>query len=140
MASSVAEEIRMTRSRPVGVTILAILAAVAALIAVYHTLQYLHILPFFLGPLAFFGFDLLGALMWGVMAAIYIWLTRNLWNVDPQAWMFLVIITVFNLILALLSIVGASTWQALLPSLLVNGAVLLYCLVPSTRQAFGTAA
>jgi hypothetical protein len=130
----------MTRSRPVGVTILAILAGIAALFAVYHTLQYLHILPFWLGPMAFFGFDLIGALLWAVSAAIYIWLTRSLWNVDPQAWMFLVIIAAFNLILALLSILGASTWQAMLPSILVNGAVLLYCLSPGTRQAFGTAA
>jgi hypothetical protein len=130
----------MTRSRPVGVTILAILAGIAALFAIYHTLQYLHILPFWLGPMAFFGFDLIGALLWAVSAAIYIWLTRSLWNVDPQAWMFLVIIAAFNLILALLSILGASTFQAMLPSILVNGAVLLYCLLPGTRQAFGTAA
>jgi The Golgi pH Regulator (GPHR) Family N-terminal len=130
----------MTRSRPVGVTILAVLAGIAALIAVYHTLQYLHILPFWLGPMAFFGFDLIGALLWAVNAAIYIWLMRSLWNVDPQAWTFLLIISVFNLILALLSILGASTWQAMLPSILVNGAILLYCLVPGTRQAFGTAA
>jgi hypothetical protein len=90
--------------------------------------------------MAFFGFDLIGALLWAVSAAIYIWLTRSLWNVEPQAWMFLVIIAAFNLILALLSILGASTFQAMLPSILVNGAVLLYCLLPGTRQAFGTAA
>ena len=33
------------RHRPVGITILAVLALVAALVAVWHTLQYLHVVP-----------------------------------------------------------------------------------------------
>ena len=41
------------KHRPIGVTILAILAGIAAVIAVYHTLQFLHILPFTLGEMRF---------------------------------------------------------------------------------------
>ena len=33
----------MTRSRPFGITILAIISGLAGVIAAYHTLQYLHI-------------------------------------------------------------------------------------------------
>ena len=129
----------MSKSRPFGVTILAILAGIAAFFAVIHTLQMLHLFPISgpLGVFSFFTFDLLGALLWGLMAAIYIWLVRMLWNLDPQGWLFLVIIAIFNLILALVSILGRSSFQAMLPSILINGIILLYCLLPGTKEAFG---
>jgi len=129
----------MAKSRPFGVTVLAILAGIAAFLAVIHTLQMLHLFPIrgALGVFSFFTFDLLGALLWGLMAAIYIWLVRMLWNLDPQGWLFLVVIAIFNLILAFVSILGRSSFQALLPSILINGVILLYCLLPGTKEAFG---
>jgi hypothetical protein len=129
----------MSKSRPFGVTILAILAGIAAFFAVIHTLQMLHLFPISgpLGVFSFFTFDLLGALLWGLMAAIYIWLVRMLWNLDPQGWLFLVIIAIFNLILAFVSILGRSSFQAMLPSILINGVILIYCLLPGTKEAFG---
>jgi hypothetical protein len=129
----------MSKSRPFGVTILAILAGIAAFFAVIHTLQMLHLFPISgpLGVFSFFTLDLLGALLWGLMAAIYIWLVRMLWNLDPQGWLFLVIIAIFNLILALVSILGNSSFQAMLPSILINGVILIYCLLPGTKEAFG---
>lgn len=129
----------MSKSRPFGVTILAILAGIAAFFAIIHTLQMLHLFPISgpLGVFSFFTFDLLGALLWGLMAAIYIWLVRMLWNLDPQGWLFLVIIAIFNLILALVSILGRSSFQAMLPSILINGVILIYCLLPGTKEASG---
>ena len=129
----------MSKSRPFGVTILAILAGIAAFLAVIHTLQMLHLFPIrgSLGVFSFFTFDLLGALLWGLMAVIYIWLVRMLWNLDPQGWLFLVIIAIFNLILAFVSILGRSSFQAMLPSILINGVILIYCLLPGTKEAFG---
>ena len=127
----------MTRSRPLGVTLIAILCALGALLALYHTLQYLHILPFSLGELKFYGFDIWGALLWGLAVLAYLWAMRALWTLDPQGWMFSVLISGFNLILAFISILGASSFQALLPSILVNAAILIYCLMPNTKDAFG---
>ena len=124
--------------RPFGVTLLAIFAGIAALIAVIHTLQMLHLLPHFLGPVKFWGFDLLGALMWGLLAAIYIWLVKMLWNVDPQGWLFIVILSTLNLILAFVSLLGQTTWQAIAPAIVVNGVILIYSLLPGTKAAFGT--
>jgi hypothetical protein len=42
-------------------------------------------------------------------------------------------------VLALLSLLGASTLEALLPAIVLNGAILLYCLTPGVRRAFGAA-
>ena len=126
----------MSKKRPIGVTILAILAALAAIAAIIHTLQMLHLLPVFLGPVSFFTFSFIGAIMWGIMAAIYIWLVRGLWNVESQAWLFMVILSCMNLFLAFLSILGQSSFQAMLPTILLNGIILIYCLLPGTKQAF----
>lgn len=129
----------MTRERPFGVTLLAILAAIAAIIAGIHTLQMLHLFPFRgpFGVFAFFTFDLLGAILWGLLALIYIWVVRQLWNLDPQGWLFVAALAAINLILAVISVFGQSTWQAMLPSILVNGLILVYVLLPGTKEAFG---
>jgi len=127
----------MTQHRPIGIAILAILAAIAAIIAAIHTLQYLHLFPVFLGPMTFFGFDLWGAILWGVLTLIYIWVARMLWNVDPQGWMFLVILSALNIALAVVSTIGGSTLSAVVPAIVVNGLILLYCLTPGVKRAFG---
>jgi len=129
----------MTRHRPIGITILAILAGVSALAALWRTLQYLHILPFTLGPLQFYGFDLIAAVLWGVTTAIWVWAMVNLWNLNPQALTFVVILAAWNLILAVLEIFGASTFAAVLPSIILNAFVLIYGLTPGVRRSFGMA-
>lgn len=128
----------MAKKRPFGVTLLALLAGAATIVALVHTLQMLHLFPISgpFGEAHFFTFDLLGAFLWGVMGLVYLWVFRMLWNLDPQGWMFIAVIAVLNLILAFLSLIGASTWQAMLPALLVNGLILIYALLPSTKTAF----
>jgi hypothetical protein len=128
----------MAMKRPFGVTLLALLAGAATVVALIHTLQMLHLFPISgpFGEAHFFTFDLLGALLWGVMGLIYLWVFRMLWNLDQQGWLFIVVIAVLNLILAGLSIIGASTWQSMLPALVVNGLVLIYSLLPGTKAAF----
>jgi hypothetical protein len=128
----------MKPHRPFGVTLLAILGSLAGIVAAYHTLQYLHILPFSLGGLSFYGFDLWGALLWGILAVIYAWVVSMLWTVNPQGWLFVVILSSLNLILAVLSIIGQSTLSAVAPAIVVNGVILLYALLPGTRRAFGS--
>ncbi|MDD4255157.1 MAG: hypothetical protein PHP59_07240 [Methanofollis sp.] len=127
----------MARNRPFGITVLAFLAILAAIQAMVYTLQMLHLLPVTLGPVRFFTFDLLGAILWGMLALIYLWVFRMLWNLDPQGWAFVVLLSTLNLVLALLSIFGASTWEAMAPALLINGVILIYCLMPGTKEAFG---
>jgi len=127
----------MDKKRPIGVTILAILAGIGALLAIVHTLQMLHLFPILAGPFKFFTFDLLGAILWGILAAIYIWLVRMLWNINPQAWLFMVILGFLNIILALISIIGSTQFGDVAATILLNSIILIYCLMPGTREAFG---
>ncbi len=129
----------MSTSRPVGITILAILAIVAAILAIIHTLQMLHLFPIAgpFGVFSFFTFDLLGAILWGILALIWIWVARGLWNLDPQAWLFVVVLSVLNLILAVIDIIGASSFQSQLPAIILNAIILIYCNTAGVKQAFG---
>jgi hypothetical protein len=119
--------------------LLAAFAAVSALIALYHTLQMFHVLPFVFGPLHFYGFDLLGGLLWGATTLIWIWAMINLWNLQAQGLMFVTILAGWNLVLDFFSILGASSFEELLPSIIVNALVLIYSLMPGTRNAFNIA-
>ena len=77
--------------------------------------------------------------LWGLLAVIWIWVTRGLWNLDPQAWLFVVVLASLNLIMAVVSILGASTWQSVAATILLNGIILIYALTPGVKNAFGTA-
>lgn len=129
----------MTHSRPFGVTLLAVLATLAAIVAAIHALQFLHLLPFFLGPMAFFGFDLFAALLWTLSAVIYVWRAKMLWELNPRGWLSVVILACLNVLFGIIAVIGASTFAALLPSFIVNALILVYCLWPRTREAFAHA-
>ena len=134
-------EVSQTKVRPIGVTILAILAGIAAVLAAIHALQFLGILPFFIGPSGYkvHFFSFWEALMYGLLVWVYVWLTQMLWRVERQAWMFLVMITMFYLILDLILLIGASSWEDVAVSVILNAVILLYCMLPGVRSAFGTA-
>jgi hypothetical protein len=129
----------MTKERPIGITILAILAVLAALEAFVYTLQMLHLLPMYIGNVAFYNFSLIGAMMWGFIVLIWLWVFRMLMMMEPQGWLFLVVISGLNLLFAFFSILGASSWQAMAPMFIINGIILLYCLAPGTKASFGIA-
>ncbi len=99
------------------------------------------IIPFFIGPSGYkvHAFSFWYALMYALLVWVYIWLTTMLWRVEPQAWMFLVIITMFYLILDFFSLFGATAWDDVAVSVIVNAIILLYCMLPGVRSAFGTA-
>jgi hypothetical protein len=127
------------KERPVGVTILAILAGIAAVLAAIHALQFLGIFPFFIGHVAVRTFNFFYALMYALLVWVYVWLVQMLWRVRPEAWLFLVIITIFELILDFISMLGAATWQDVSVSFIVNAIILIYVMLPGVRRAFGTA-
>ena len=138
---SQSNQLWQAKERPIGVTILAILAGVAAVLAAIHALQFLGIIPFFIGPAGYkvHYFSFFTALMYGILVWIYVWLVQMLWRVEPQAWMFLVFVTVFELMIDFFSLFGASTWEDVAVSFIVCLVILLYCMLPGVRRAFGTA-
>lgn len=124
------------KKRPFGVTVLAILAGIAAVLAAIHTLQALGIFPYVLGGFKIHSFNLWNALMWGLMVWVWVWLVQMLWRVEPQAWLFLAVITVFNLILDFTIILGASDWNDVKASFLVNAIILIYVMLPGVKRSF----
>ncbi len=132
-------ELSQVKERPVGVTILAILAGIAAVLAAIHALQFLGIFPFLVGPAGYsvHFFSFWYALMYVLLVWVYIWLTMALWRVEPGAWIFLVIVTLFYLSIDLFQMLGASTWRDVSFSILLNAIILLYCMLPGVRAAFG---
>jgi len=127
----------MAKERPIGVTILAFLAILGAVNAFIYTLQMLHLLPTFLGPIAFYQFSLIGAFFWGLLFFIWLAVFRMLWEVQPQGWMFVVLIAIFDLIYGIICVLGGSSWEAMAPIIIISGLILIYCLLPGTKEAFG---
>ena len=124
------------KSRPFGVTLLAILAGVLAVLAGIHALQALKILPYFIGPFTVHAFSFWSFLMWALMVWVWVWLLKMLWNVEKQAWLFLAVITVFNLILDFTVMLGAADWNDVSLSVIVNAIILIYVMLPGVKRAF----
>ena len=119
---------------------LAILAVVAGILAIYYALRLIGIIQpdSLFGQLAFafFGADWLGAILYVILALIWFWVARMLWNLDPQGWLFVVILATLNLILGVISWIAGTPFEAVFASLLINGLILLYGLMPGTKDAF----
>ena len=128
----------MAKSRPFGVTLLALLAALGAIVAIIATIQWLGVSFAWYSSLTN---NIWAALMWGIMALIYIWVVRMLWNVEYQGWLFVVVLATLNLVLAFASLIFDSGIQFadIAVSVAVNGLILIYGMLPNTREAFGPA-
>jgi drug/metabolite transporter (DMT)-like permease len=119
--------------RPFGVTVLAILSGFLAALAIFATLRFAGL---------WFGPTNLGnwfwySLMYGLLAWVYIWLTQMLWRLDPSAWLFLAVITVFNLVLNFIVMVTGNAFTDVSTAIVVNALILLYVMLPGTKKAFG---
>lgn len=121
--------------RTAAITILAILAVVAGIIAVVDTLRYLQ---FLFSPLSFLGAPILGAILSGLVAIIWFWAASRIWNVDPQGWLFMVSIAAIYLIFDIVAIIAGTPIELLLPSIFVSALALILGLLPSTKREFGT--
>lgn len=124
--------------RPIGVTIIAVFVALAGLLAALVALQWLGLFPW-MGP----GpdvrtFNLWYALMYGLLAYIYIWVFQMLWTLNESGWIFVAVITIFDLILGLITMVGGGFVPTVVTAKFVLGAlILIYIMLPGTRRAFG---
>ncbi|HEY7969227.1 MAG TPA: hypothetical protein VID95_04475 [Candidatus Limnocylindrales bacterium] len=123
--------------RPLGATILAVLAGAALLLAIVHLLQALGIVPYFIGPVAFRDFSLWYVLLWGLMIWVWLWVIEALWTVRPEAWLFLLIVSGFNLLFDFITMAFSSTTTTdLTASFILSGIIFGYALLPSTKRGF----
>jgi hypothetical protein len=128
-----------TQKQPIGVTILGILAAVAAGVAAYHSLQYMGVIPAVIGRFSFPVQNFWGALMFGFNAVLWAVIAWGLLSTKIWAWLFTVVIAIMGLGGAVLGWLGASDFTAMLPALLINSIILIYCFTPGVKSAFGRA-
>ena len=118
-----------------AIYILAIIAVIAGIIAVVDTLRYLGWL---FSPLSFIGSPLLGAILSGLVAAIWFWAAVRIWNIDPRGWLFMVSIAAIYLVFDIISLIAGTPIELLMSSIIINILVLIIGLLPSTKREFGT--
>ena len=123
-----------------AIVILAVIAVVAGIVALFDTIRYLEWL---FSPLDFLGTPLLGAILSGLVALIWFWAATRIWNGDPQGWLFMVSIAAIYLIFDVIAFIASdlpfeATLEILMPSLVINLLALILGLLPSTKREFGT--
>ena len=125
-------------NRPLGVTILAALASVALVLSIVHLLQAIGIVPYLIGPISIRDFNVWYVLLWGLMVWVWLWVVRALLAVDPSAWLFLLIVSGFNLMFDFFTMISTPTTNTdLTISFLLNLVIFGYAMVPSTKRSFG---
>jgi hypothetical protein len=124
------------RKRPFGVTILAVLVGLLAVLSGIHALQALGIFPYVIGPFRVHDFSFWSFFMWGLLVWVYVWVVQMLWRLDKDAWFFLAAITIFNLILDFTVMLGDTSWSDVSLHFLINAFILIYIMLPGVRAAF----
>jgi hypothetical protein len=123
--------------RPIAVTLLAIVAAIAGLIAVVDVARYLGFAPMAsFGALDFYGVSIFGAILAAVVAFIWFSTARQLWNLDPRGWTFVLMISILYLIFAIVGGIG-NNWGDVMPAIVISGLALILAILPGTKAAFG---
>lgn len=124
------------KNRPFGVSVLAGAAVIAAVLNAFITLRFLGLFPF-LGALDIRIFNFWYALMYGLMTYIWVWLAKMLWDMQDAGWLFVAVITLFNLIMNFVILVTGGDWYDVNVSVILNALILIYVMLPGTRRAFG---
>ncbi|MGD2079464.1 MAG: hypothetical protein PVH18_13860 [Chloroflexota bacterium] len=118
-----------------AMVILAVIAVVAGIVAVFDTIRYLEVL---FSPLSFVGTPILGAILSGIVAVIWFWAASRVWNGDPQGWLFMVSIAAIYLILDVVALIAGTPLELLSASIFISALALILGLLPSTKREFGT--
>lgn len=128
------------RSRTIWIWLLIIAAVLIAISDLLDAARFMRLLSFpsdleFVTPSAF----RLGAIMALILAGIWFWVAKRLYDLDPRGWLFVVTIAVINLIFLALSLFGtnSNTFSDILWGVLLNVVALVIGLLPSTKAAFG---
>ena len=125
--------------RPIGVTILAILAGIAGLFEIWRTLVFLGLVKFtFVGNEVSFPSAQWGQAIWALLlAAIWFWVAMGLWNMRAYAWSFGIYISLFTMIFAFFAILGSNgTVESEFVAMLISIILFMYLNYPGVRDQF----
>ena len=125
-------------TRPIGVTLLAIGAAVAGIFEVWRTLVFLGIVNFtFVGKEVSFPTAQWGQAIWAIiLAAIWFWIAEGFWNVRAYAWSFGIFISLFTLIFGFFAILGSTTFEEEFVPMLIAFLIFFYLNYPGVQKHF----
>ena len=127
------------KERTWAVYILFILAIIAGILAFVDAARYMGWLPIAtLGELSFAlpSAYWLGALLSALVGVIWFVVAKWIWDLNESGRLFVLVIAVVNLIILVLAILGASTFQSVALGVIVNVVALVLALLPSTEEAF----
>jgi len=124
--------------RPIGVTLLALGAGIAALFQIWRTLVFLGIVNFtFVGKDVSFPTAQWGSAIWAlILAAIWIWVAEGFWNVRAYAWSFGIFISLFTMIFGFFAILAGSTTEAETVGILLSVLIFFYLNYPGVQGQF----
>ena len=124
--------------RPLGVTLLAVGAGLAALAEIWRMLVFLGIVNFtFVGKSVSFPEAQWGQAFWAlILAAIWAWVAMGFWNVRAYAVQFGIFISLFTIIFGVMALLFGSTMEAETVPWLLAGAIFFYLSYPGVQQQF----
>jgi hypothetical protein len=125
-------------SRPIGVTLLAIGAALIGLYQIWRALVYMGVVSFnFVGETVSFPNPQWGQVLWAViLALIWFWVAAGFWNVRAYAWSFGNFISLFTLIWGFFAVLFGSSVEAETIPWLLAGGIFLYLNYPGVQKHF----
>ena len=124
--------------RPIGVTILALLAALAGLFEIWRALVFVGAVSFtVVGKSVSFTEAQWGPAFWAViLALIWFWVAAGFWNVRAYAWSFGNFISIFTVIFGFFALLGGSTMEAETVGWLLAIGIFFYLNYPGVQKQF----
>ena len=125
------------RSRPLGITVLAILAGLAAVAHLIGALQDYGVLPAAGGGAAgFFVSDPIDGAIQLAAALVSLAIAYGLWSEQSWARKAVIAIAALNLLVIFFTkFEGGESWWNAVPGIIINAAILLYARSATVRQA-----
>lgn len=125
----------MTKQRPTGITILAILAAIGGVLTVLGalTLMGMGAIGGFAGSGVLASMGLFGGLVMLAVGVVTLYVAWGAWNLQPWAWTWLVIVSAIRGIIALANF--RQEWFVLV----IYAIIVYYLYRPEVKAAFGRA-
>ena len=124
-----------------AVYVLFALAVIAGILALVDAARYMGWLPIAqLGDLSFVlpNAQWFAAIMTVIVGVIWFVVAKWIWDQNPSGLLFVMVISVVNMIFLFLGMLGANgSFGAIWPALAVNALALILALLPGTKAAFG---